>query len=470
MDTKPLVLVLGGILGSLSLPACDLDVPNVNNPDLDQLAKHPTVAGINTAASGLQHSIRTGKQTTTGLVNQLGILGRESYTFDPSEDRFVKQLIQGTLNKSDAFGGVFWAANYANIQLGDIMLRGLDQVADFSDGDKAGIRGFVYTMRALDLLTVIVTHDSTGAVIDTDHPLGSALGAFVSKAAVYTEIARLLDLAVTELASAGKAFTFQLSSGFTGFDTPATFAKFVHALRARAAVYQDPKDYATAKTELEVSFLNDVPASMGFSFNTGVFHVYSTAAGDTQNGLVSKTVFAHPGLLRDVQKQADTTTPDARYTAKVVPLDTMGSSVTSATDSTLTTTIKFKIYTTPSSPIALIRNEELILLKAEALYYTGDKAGGLAELNIVRTGSGKLPPLAAVATDADFLAALLYERRYSLMFEGGHRWIDLRRFGLPLPLDAPTQVQNVRYPVPQAECDARPGEPACLITSSSPAS
>jgi hypothetical protein len=51
------------------------------------------------------------------------------------------------------------------------------------------------------------------------------------------------------------------------------------------------------------------------------------------------------------------------------------------------------------------------------------------------------------------------------MFEGGHRWIDLRRFGRPLPLDMPTHVQNVRYPFPQAECNARPNEPRCMLGS-----
>jgi hypothetical protein len=54
------------------------------------------------------------------------------------------------------------------------------------------------------------------------------------------------------------------------------------------------------------------------------------------------------------------------------------------------------------------------------------------------------------------------------MFEGGHRWIDLRRFGREVPLDSDKHKRNRRFPIPQAECDARPGEPACAITSSEP--
>ena len=43
----------------------------------------------------------------------------------------------------------------------------------------------------------------------------------------------------------------------------------------------------------------------------------------------------------------------------------------------------------------------------------------------------------------------------------------LRRFGrmMTLPLDMPDHVRNVRYPIPLAECNARPGEPACELGS-----
>jgi len=58
------------------------------------------------------------------------------------------------------------------------------------------------------------------------------------------------------------------------------------------------------------------------------------------------------------------------------------------------------------------------------------------------------------------LTALLYERRYSLLFEG-QRWNDHRRFGLLnlLPLDQPGQFVAKVMPIPQAECDARVTKP-----------
>ena len=103
-------------------------------------------------------------------------------------------------------------------------------------------------------------------------------------------------------------------------------------------------------------------------------------------------------------------------------------------------------------------NEELILLRAEARYYTGDQLGALDDLNTIRTRSGGLAliTLADIATETAFLDELLYNRRWSLMFEG-HRWIDMRRFGRlnQLTIDIPTHIVATQLPVPQAECLAR---------------
>jgi starch-binding outer membrane protein, SusD/RagB family len=479
MYTKQLTFAIGAILGSFALSGCDLDVPDLNNPGLEQLENDPTVSSINTATTGLLIGQRGGKAGTTGLVNQLGILGRESYDFDPNDGRFVSEELQANLVKNSAFGGVFWAGNYANIRLGNIILHGVDKVGEFSEEEKAGIKGVTHTIQALELLTVVLTHESTGAVIDTDHPLGDPLKPLVPRDEVYTEIARLLDLAAKdELPKAGDAFSFALSAGYKGFDTPATFIKFNRAIKTRVAVYQASlaalkgntttqlAKYNEAKTELAASFINDTASTIDLKL--GVNYVFSTAKGDVTNGLISTAIYAHPTLLTDAQKQADGTTLDLRYTSKttlVVDKDMKPITATSSVDPRLSTTIKFKLYTN-ATPIPIIRNEELFLLKAEILWFTGDQAGAVAELNLVRDKSGKLLPLAvAPTTDKEFVDALLLERRYSLMFEGGHRWIDLRRFGRDLPLDAPDHVRNVRYPVPQGECDARPGEPACLITS-----
>jgi hypothetical protein len=474
MNTKQLALVVAGILSSLAVSACALEIPDLNNPGLEDLENDPTAARINTAATGLIIGDRGGKSATTGTVNQLGILGREAYDFEAADVRFVSELLQANLSKASPFGGSFWAAQYQIIRLANIILKGVDKVNEFSDQQKAGVKGFVHTMQAMQLITVIITHDSTGAPIDVDRPLGGELGPFVPKAEVYNEIVRLLDLGYGELIDAGEsAFTFALSPGYTGFNTPKTYATFNRALKVKISAYQE--QYQAALDALPLSFLSDDRAAMTTNFALGPSHVYSLGSGDVQNGLVNPNIYAHPALETDAHKQADGTTLDARFGAKVEKLRNMDMSVrtvTSMTDSALKTTIRFKNYPTNISPVPIIRNEELMLYKAEALWFTGMQAAAVDELNFVRTRSGRLQALgvdpmhAVPTTDDEFIQALLYERRYSLMFEGGHRWIDLRRFGIELPLDAANHTRNVRFPVPQAECDARGNEPACAITSS----
>lgn len=101
-------------------------------------------------------------------------------------------------------------------------------------------------------------------------------------------------------------------------------------------------------------------------------------------------------------------------------------------------------------------------MRAEARWFTGDKANAIADLNAVRTISGGLgtSTLTTGSSDATFIQALLYERRYSLMLEG-MRWVDYRRFNLisTLPRDLPTHFIAVVEPIPLAECDARKEKP-----------
>ncbi len=439
-------LALAGLFG---LVGCDLDVEDLNNPGLDELSENPTPSGVAAACTGLLIGNRAGTAASNGYVAQLGILGREAYNFDAADPRFVGELLGGPLNPGSPFGGAFWAGPYANIRVAEIILDAVDRVPEFAGEQASAIKGFVHTIKALDLLRVITTRDEIGAVVDTDQE-GLTLGPIATKEQTLDAIAGLLDDAAAELADGGEAFPFPLSSGYAGFDTPATFLTFNRALRARVAAYQE--DYATVLSALEDSFINDAPASVA-DLEVGVYHSYSTGSGDATNGLTNPNIFAHPSIEAD--KQDD----DQRVARKIVqvPEEEAGGALG------LTSDLKFTMYTSPEAPVPIIRNEELILLRAEAEWAEGDLDLAADDLNIVRDVSGGLPPLAGSPSADEIEDEILYNRRYSLLFEGGHRWIDARRFGRieDLPIDQDGLVINVRYPIPSQECDGRPGEPAC---------
>lgn len=430
------------------LAACNLDVPDLNNPGIDDLEEHPTPAKVSAAATGLLIGNRIQYADELGYVNLLGTLGRESIDFNQSDGRFISEMLEGPLNAGSVFGGAFWFLPYSNIRLANVLGHALDKVEGMTDEEKAGVRGFADTIQALDLLVVINTHDTNGEVIDTDKPVGE-LGAIVDRPTALAFIAQLLDQGQSELGNAGSAFSFQLSPGYAGFDTPMTFLQFNRGLRARVAIYQ--QDYDTALTALGASFLDDTATG---DFAAGVYQAYGTSSGDSQNGLISPTIYAHPSLATDVQMKTGGM-PDDRFTAKVVTAAMPGSGQDHMS------TLQFTMYMSPTAPVPILRNEELILIRAEAEIGKGDIANAAADLNLIRTRSGGLP--VATLNAGNIVDELLYNRRYSLLFEGGHRWIDLRRFGriTDLPLDQPTDVRNVRFPIPSDECNARPGEPAC---------
>jgi hypothetical protein len=169
-------------------------------------------------------------------------------------------------------------------------------------------------------------------------------------------------------------------------------------------------------------------------------------------------IYAHPSIVADAEHKPDATL-DNRVLAKIQDVDPRSLSGVSSDKG-------FTLYPSNTSPVPIIRNEELILLRAEARWFTGDKPGAMADLNFIRTTSGGLAPIAQPATDAAFVTELLKQRRYSLLFEGGHRWIDARRFGRlgDLPLDAPNHIRIAAFQVPLSECQARNAPSPCAAT------
>jgi hypothetical protein len=454
-------IALAVTLSLIPVTGCDLVVPDLERPGIDQLQDNPTRVTVGAACTGLLIGSRRNHAQANGYVAQLGILGREAYNFDQADPRYIGELLEGPLQPGSPFGGNFWGLPYANIRLANIVERVAAQVSDYSPAEVSAILGFSKTIEATDLLEVAVTHDTNGGVIDTDRPVDGPLGAIVGRDQMLVEISRMLDEAAMDLSRGGDAFPFDLSSGYAGFDTPPSFAKFNHAMRARVAAYQ--KDYPAALTALAASFIKDSNGAAPLTvpdLDIGVYYAYSTASGDQVNSLINPNLYAHPSFVANAQLNgANRDERVARKTTTADPGSAKG----------LSSTVKYTIYTRPDSPVSMIRNEELLLLRAEAKYFTGDVAGAVADLDIVRTISGGLAPLTSNPTsDMMFVTELLYERRYSLAFEG-HRWIDVRRFGritdLPLDKPAPDHVYNVRYPIPRAECDARPGEPACMLGS-----
>lgn len=446
------LLLAPALLGLLLTGACDsLGVTDPNNPGLSTLTENPTRSAVANAATGLLIGTRTGMFEQNGFISLLGIMGRESYNFDPADPRFITEMLIGPLDGgSPAFGGNLFADSYANIRNGNIVLNAVEVVPGVTDTEKEAIRGFTKTIQALDFLNVIVTRQDNGAPIDVDRDPTAEPAPIATEAEVYTHIAALLNEGRTHLAAGGAEFPFQLGSGFAGFDTPATFARFNRALLARVSVYLG--DYNGALSALGESFLD-----VGAPLDLGVYHVFTTASGDQTNTLFdpdARALYAHPSILTGAQLQPGGAR-DRRALEKVA-------AVTPKTVRNITATERLTVYGSITDPVPIIRNEELILLRAEANIGLGLLPAAVPDINLVRANAGGLAPIVAFATPAEALDELLYNRRYSLLFEGGHSWIDAQRYDRlgSLPLDLPEHKRFQKFPFPINECLARPAQPA----------
>ena len=457
---------------SAALTACSsdkLNITNPNTPTVESASADPQALQLQ--ATGLLRQLRNGRG---GFITSTGRFGREAYVYTPQEGRNTSAYLIGIAgqNKLDPSGFAVenWGTQYGNLRDIFNFKNTVAGAASLTAEQKNAGQGFAKTLEALELLYVISTRDTIGLVVEIKQD-ASDIAPFVSRDSAYKYILGTLDAAATNLSAGGAAFPFALHSGFTGFNTPATFRQFNRAIAARAAAYYATSGggataWQTALTALSASFMN-TGATTRTALDAGPSHPYSGSSGDATNplNLVTNTdLYAHMSIQTDAQKKADGS-PDDRYTAKI------GTRATRQAPQGLgvSSSLGFNMHPSTAASIAIIRNEELLLLRAEALLATGDKAGSLAIINQIRAASGGLAAstLTTASDNASILTEVLYNKRYSLLLEG-HRWIDMRRYGrlndLPRDLTTGTTAHFVAkvQPLPQAECLVRVGKAAPL--------
>jgi len=444
-------VALAGLL--IGAGACDYDIQNPNSPTV--IGENPTPSQVAAAATGVLIASRT---DAADWALDGAIFGREAYRFDPSDPRFAQEMMQGPLDPgSRAFGGDHWAEAFTAIRSANDLLAVIGTATGLTAEQQNAVRGFAHTLQAYNFSIILSSHAQDQIPIDVGTSASADPAPFVTNAAAWDHVIALLDNAVTELQ--GTAFPFPLPAGFTGFTTPATFAQFNRALRARVAVYRG--DYVGAITYLGQSFLNTAaPLDLGvyFDFGTGAGDVANPLAIDPQTG----ENFGHPSLRTQAQLQTDGVSLDRRLLTKLVARPPRSAGTTNTTPpQLLSSDLGWVRYPSPNTPIPIIKNEELILLRAEANIGQNNLGPAVPDIDLVRTTSGGLPAYSGAVDQLSLLAEVLYNKRYSLMYEGGHSWVDYRRYGLTGALAGfdrigpPPDVIFATLPIPTAELQPR---------------
>ncbi|RBL92160.1 RagB/SusD family nutrient uptake outer membrane protein [Chitinophaga flava] len=432
---KKLIVYISGLL--LTVSACQKgEINSLNTPVVGGIVVNPSKSDLFNLVTGAESGLRNNMGT---YLDGLGVLGREEYRFAGSEPRWTTDMLGGgtkTLDNNTFYITNPFAARYQVARQCFILMEALkttrNEVA--TDAQKKAFKGFAETLIGYQLLLNINMTDSNGARIPVAD--NANLGPIITNPGVVLDsVLKFLDAGKADLT--GSEVIFPLSDGFTGFKDAAGLIKFNRAIAARVHVYR--KNWASALTALGESFFD-----LNGSFTIGVNNAFSTNGGDLSNPMylqpnaTGEVRVAHPSFATDILFVDDRINKTA---VRIAPASSSG----------LSGNRDLTLWPSLSAPISIIRNEELILLYAEAKIQLGQIPDATVALNKIRVAHS-LPVYGGASTQAALITELLYNRRYSLFMEG-HRWIDLRRYNLlnTLPIDRPDDDIWSRYPIPMSE-------------------
>jgi hypothetical protein len=176
-----------------------------------------------------------------------------------------------------------------------------------------------------------------------------------------------------------------------------------------------------------------------------VYYLFSTAGGD---------------LLNPIFFPQDTPPAEARLVQPTFVTDAdagdtrLGKATKRASTGTqdgLSSDYDFWVYKTNVASIPIIRNEELILIYAEAKIQSNSFPDAIVAINRIRTAAS-LPVYTGAITQTALITEMLKQRRYSLFGEG-HRWVDMRRYSKlsELPIDRVGDDVWQQFPRPATE-------------------
>lgn len=441
-------ILLPLVLGFSACNPLELEeVLDPNNPSLASVSNNATREQVQFLLTGLE---ATHRGYVTNVSQAWNTFGREIWYLNASDPRFQTDWLGQAGRVPDrayfgfgTTGGGSWASPYQAIKQADLVISAANGSILLNDAEKKAVSGFAKMIQGYQFMIPANFVYENGIRIDVADPLNP--GPFVTYVQALDHIKGLLDQADQDLAAGGTgAFPLKLTPGFNNFNTIATLRQLNQGILARVNAYR--KDWQGVLTALNGSFMD-----LNGNLDRGPAHSYSGPPDVfnplfyVPNAAVNTIIVVHPSMI------ADATPGDTRVTKKFFQRTTP---VTITTDATpLVGTHQDARWTTNTTPIPYLRNEELILLKAEAHANLNQPTEAVAAINIIRNAAG-IGAYTGETTTAALINEILYQRRYSLWAEPwGHRWIDARRYGklaeIPTSYDRGTIF--TQFPHPQAE-------------------
>ena len=422
--------LLAAALACAALAGCSLDLTNPNAPSEEEVIS--SVDGIITLGVGLQAQYAD----NLNLFLRAPGLVTDEWGTRPIALAADVSLVTGTPDPTFGVVSDPFAAGYRIARTADILIANAPTVASsgagLSPATLAGILSMSRLFKAMALGQMALQYERL--------PANAAVGALpLPRAQVMDTVIALLEAARADVAGVSDADLagFRARVLGTGFDLRNT----IDAMLARYYLFRGkyPEALAAAqRVNLNVLSVLAYP-------NPGLNPIYNYSA-----------VARYTGTRKVFFTEADPADKRPAYWA----LRTAATGSPGTPDSVF----DFRKYGGRNDAYPVYLPDEMRLIMAEVHVRQGNFAAARTLINAVRTQTASsvdeplagLPalPEAALDTEAELMAQILYERRYEL-YAQGLRWEDLRRLAAYTAKKPSIQF----LPYPQSECDVNPANP-----------
>jgi hypothetical protein len=422
--------LLTAALACAALAGCSLDLTNPNAPSEEQVIESSD--GIISLAVGLQAQYAD----NLNLFLRAPALVTDEWGTRPIALAADVSLVTGTPDPTFGVVSDPFAAGYRIARTADILIANAPKVASsgttLSPATLAGILSLSRLFKAMALGQMALQYERL--------PATAGVGALpLPRAQVMDTALALLEQARADLAGVSDAELAGFRSRVlgTGFDLRNT----IDAMLARYYLFRgkNPEALAAAqRVNLNVLSVLAYP-------NPGTNPIYNYSA-----------VARYTGTRKSFFTEADPADKRPAYWA----LRTGATGSPGTPDSVF----DFKKYGGRNDAYPVYLPDEMRLIMAEVYVRQGNFPAARTLINAVHTQTASsvdeplagLPaiPDAALATEAQLMAQILYERRYEL-YAQGLRWEDLRRLAAYTARKPSIQF----LPYPQSECDVNPANP-----------
>lgn len=399
------------------------------------------------------------QSTNNGLTSMslyAGLSADELVVFNGADDQTLLAYYDNALTAANTAGSDFWITVYTSVIFPtNAAIEGLSNSHNLTPKVKNQLLGEAKFLRAFCYFYLVNLYGDVPLALTVDHKVNSTLKRS-STAEVYDQIVTDLQEAQNLLINDYLSGTILSSSD----DRIVPNRDAATALLARVYLYR--KDWKNAETESSKVIENSAMYEMesledAFAINNreSIWQLQSVSSVITNTGEGYLFILPPDGPNNYQNKVYLSSSLVESFEADDKRRNSWINSVT-VDGITYYYSYKYKVFEA-SAPVVersvVLRLAEQYLIRAEARAQLGNVEGALADVNEIRNRAG-LNDFTNQSKD-EVLVQIEKERRAEFFTEWGHRWLDLKRYGIAdnvlLQLKSNWQSTDQLYPIPQAE-------------------